>query len=470
MNAIVAIITVIVAIILFTSIAYVKAPPNRAAIITGLLKEPRILRGKAGFKIPFFERVDWLEVGQMDISVETEEFIPTSDFINIQVDAIAQVSIDVENGMDIAMRNFLNKNMDEIKTSIAKTLQGNLREIIGTMELKNICQNKAEFSKQVKENAEEDIANLGISIISFNVQNIKDKENLISDLGIDNREKIRKSASIAKADSLKEVSINQAKADNESNTAEIESQTEIAKRENELAIKRAELKTEEDKAKARADATYDIESQRVRKDLEKATQEAEIAKREKEIELQAKEAEVTEKKLDAEIKKKADADRYAEEMKAEAELFKRKKEAEADLFEKEKEADAIRMKGIAEAEAMDKKAEAMKKYGEAAILEMLIGVLPDIAKAVAEPISSISDVKIIGSGSQGVSDISGNVPIIMAQVMETVKEATGVDLQDIIHANTYDAKVNRKVEITGSVPIKEQLVGTADPKENADSK
>lgn len=481
MNAIVAIITVIVAIILFTSIAYVKAPPNRAAIITGLLKEPRILRGKAGFKIPFFERVDWLEVGQMDISVETEEFIPTSDFINIQVDAIAQVSIDVENGMDIAMRNFLNKNMDEIKTSIAKTLQGNLREIIGTMELKNICQNKAEFSKQVKENAEEDIANLGISIISFNVQNIKDKENLISDLGIDNREKIRKSASIAKADSLKEVSINQAKADNESNTAEIESQTEIAKRENELAIKRAELKTEEDKAKARADATYDIESQRVRKDLEKATQEAEIAKREKEIELQAKEAEVTEKKLDAEIKKKADADRYAEEMKAEAELFKRKKEAEADLFEKEKEAeaikkkgeaeaDAIRMKGIAEAEAMHKKAEAMKKYGEAAILEMLIGVLPDIAKAVAEPISSISDVKIIGSGSQGVSDISGNVPIVMAQVMETVKEATGVDLQDIIHANTYDAKVNRKVEITGSVPIKEQLVGTADPKENADSK
>lgn len=417
MNAIAAIITVIVAIILFTSIAYVKAPPNRAAIITGLLKEPRILRGKAGFKIPFFERVDWLEVGQMDISVETEEFIPTSDFINIQVDAIAQVSIDVENGMDIAMRNFLNKNMDEIKTSIAKTLQGNLREIIGTMELKNICQNKAEFSKQVKENAEEDIANLGISIISFNVQNIKDKENLISDLGIDNREKIRKSASIAKADSLKEVSINQAKADNESNTAEIESQTEIAKRENELAIKRAELKTEEDKAKARADATYDIESQRVRKDLEKATQEAEA------------------------IKKKGEA-----------------------------EADAIRMKGIAEAEAMDKKAEAMKKYGEAAILEMLIGVLPDIAKAVAEPISSISDVKIIGSGSQGVSDISGNVPIVMAQVMETVKEATGVDLQDVIHANTYDAKVNRKVEITGSVPIKEQLVGTTDPEENADLK
>ena len=150
MNAIAAIITVIVAIILFTSIAYVKAPPNRAAIITGLLKEPRILRGKAGFKIPFFERVDWLEVGQMDISVETEEFIPTSDFINIQVDAIAQVSIDVENGMDIAMRNFLNKNMDEIKHPLQKTLQGNLREIIGTMELKTFARTKQSSQNKLK--------------------------------------------------------------------------------------------------------------------------------------------------------------------------------------------------------------------------------------------------------------------------------------------------------------------------------
>ena len=154
-------------------------------------------------------------------------------------------------------------------------------------------------------------------------------------------------------------------------------------------------------------------------------------------------------------------------MKAEAELFKRKKEAEADLFEKEKEAeaikkkgeaeaDAIRMKGIAEAEAMDKKSRGNgKKYGEAAILEMLIGVLPDIAKAVAEPISSISDVKIIGSGSQGVSDISGNVPIVMAQVMETVKEATGVDLQDVIHANTYDAKSQQESRKLPAVfPIK----------------
>lgn len=376
------IIPIAVVIVLILSAAYVKAPPNRAAVITGLRKKPRVLLGKAGFKIPFFERVDWMEVGQIDIDIETEDYIPTQDFINIRVDAIAQVSIDVEHGMDIAMRNFLNKKQDSVKSTIAKSLQGNLREIIGTMNLKDICQNKAEFSEQVKANAEGDIAELGIKILSFNVQNIKDKDGLIDDLGIDNREQIRKSASIAKAEAEKEVAIAQAKADNEANIEKVKSQTEIAKRENELSINKANLKISEDTAKANADAAYKIQEETARKDIEITTQNADIAKREKEIELQAREA-----------------------------------------------------------EALDKKAEAMQKYGQAAILEMLVGVLPDMAKAVAEPISAISDVKIIGGDSNGVSGVSGNVPIILAQVMESVKEATGVDMKEIIRANSYDAKL-----------------------------
>lgn len=457
------IIPIAVAIILVLSAAYVKAPPNRAAVITGLRKKPRVLLGKAGFKIPFFERVDWMEVGQIDIDIETEDYIPTQDFINIRVDAIAQVSIDVEHGMDIAMRNFLNKKQDSVKSTIAKSLQGNLREIIGTMNLKDICQNKAEFSEQVKANAEGDIAELGIKILSFNVQNIKDKDGLIDDLGIDNREQIRKSASIAKAEAEKEVAIAQAKADNEANIEKVKSQTEIAKRENELSINKANLKISEDTAKANADAAYKIQEETARKDIEITTQNADIAKREKEIELQAREAEVTEKKLEAEVKKKAEADKYAEMQKADADLYKRQKDAEAKLYEQENEAEAIRKqgeaeaeairkKGIAEAEALDKKAEAMQKYGQAAILEMLVGVLPDMAKAVAEPISAISDVKIIGGDSNGVSGVSGNVPIILAQVMESVKEATGVDMKEIIRANSYDAKVNRKVELSGDIP------------------
>lgn len=451
----------IIVIIVLLVLGYTKAPPNKAAVITGLRDKPKVLLGKAGFKIPFLERVDWMGVGQIDIDIETEDYIPTKDFINIKVDAIAQVAVDITpDGMEIAMRNFLNKKAEAVKETISKSLQGNLREIIGTMELKDICQNKTEFSEQVKANAEGDIAQLGIRILSFNVQNIQDKDGLIDDLGIDNREQIRKSASIAKANAEKEVAIAQAQADNDANIEKVKARTAIAERENELAIKQSSLKMTEDTAKAKADAAYKIQEESSRKEIEVYTQEADIAKREKEIELQAKEAEVAEKKLDAEVRKKAEAEKYAEMQKADADLYKRQKDAEAKLFEQEKEAaairkqgeaeaDAIRQKGLAEAEALDKKAEAMAKYGQAAILEMLVGVLPDMAKAVAEPISAIDKVTVIGGDSNGVSDMAGNVPTVLAKVMESVKEATGVDMAEIIKANTYDAKVNRNVNISG---------------------
>ena len=456
---IILILVIIIAAVLI--LGYTKAPPNKAAVITGLGKRPRVLLGKAGFKIPFLERVDWIGVGQIDIDILTEDYIPTKDFINIKVDAIAQVAVDVSpDGMEIAMRNFLNKKPEQVKETISKSLQGNLREIIGTMELKDICQNKAEFSEQVKANAEGDIAKLGIRILSFNVQNIQDKDGLIDDLGIDNREQIRKSASIAKANAEKEVAIAQAQADNDANIEKVKARTAIAERENELAIKQSSLKTTEDTAKAKADAAYKIQEESSRKEIEIQTQEADIAKREKEIELQAKEAEVAEKKLDAEVRKKAEAEKYAEMQKADADLYKRQKDAEARLFEQEKEAEAIRkqgeaeaeatrQKGLAEAEAMNKKAEAMSKYGQAAILEMLVGVLPDMAKAVAEPISAIDKVTVIGGDSNGVSDMAGNVPVVLAKVMESVKEATGIDMEEIVKANTYDAKVNRNVNISG---------------------
>ena len=456
---IILILVIIIAAVLI--LGYTKAPPNKAAVITGLGKRPRVLLGKAGFKIPFFERVDWIGVGQIDIDILTEDYIPTKDFINIKVDAIAQVAVDVSpDGMEIAMRNFLNKKSEQVKETISKSLQGNLREIIGTMELKDICQNKAEFSEQVKANAEGDIAKLGIRILSFNVQNIQDKDGLIDDLGIDNREQIRKSASIAKANAEKEVAIAQAQADNDANIEKVKARTAIAERENELAIKQSSLKTTEDTAKAKADAAYKIQEESSRKEIEIQTQEADIAKREKEIELQAKEAEVAEKKLDAEVRKKAEAEKYAEMQKADADLYKRQKDAEARLFEQEKEAEAIRkqgeaeaeatrQKGLAEAEAMNKKAEAMAKYGQAAILEMLVGVLPDMAKAVAEPIAAIDKVTVIGGDSNGVSDRAGNVPTVLAKVMESVKEATGIDMEEIVKANTYDAKVNRNVNISG---------------------
>ena len=421
-------IAIIIIAVVVLSFGYVKSPPDTAKIISGLGKQPRVLIGKAGFKIPFFERVDELKIGQIDVDIVTEDYIPTKDFINIQVDAIAQVSVDCSaDKIQLAMKNFLNKNQNDVRTTICKSLQGNLREIIGTMSLKDICQNKAQFSTEVKTNAEEDMAELGIKILSFNVQNINDKDGLIDDLGIDNREQIRKSASIARAEAEKEVNIAKAKAENEANIEEVRSQTQIAERNNELEMKKADLKVQEDTKRAEADAAYKIQAQSSRKTLEVKQQEADIAKREKEIELQAR-------------------------------------EAAAILAKGKAEAEAIKLKGIAEAEAIDKKAEAMKKYGDAAKLEMIIGILPEVAKAVASPIAAIDKVSIIGGDSNGVADVSGNVPVVMAKTFATVEEATGINMVDIVKADTYDAKVNRKVSIEGAVPVIEKTMGTVENK------
>lgn len=453
--------TIVILIVLLVA-GYVKAPPNKAAIITGISKKPRVLLGKSGFKIPFFERVDWLDVGQINVNVVTEDYIPTRDFINIRVDAIAQVAMEVTNSMvsEAAMRNFLNKKPDVVRAMITESLQGNLREIIGTMDLKSICQDKAAFSTEVRSNAEQDMKELGIRILSFNVQNISDKDNLIDNLGMDNREQIRKSASIAKAEAEKEVAIARAQADNESNAARVRADEEIAKRDNDLAIKKAKLKEEEDRAVAIAEAAKGIQAETERKSLETQKQLAEIAKREKEIELQEREAEVAEKKLDAEVRKKAEAEKFAREQTADAELYEREKQAEAVLIEKQKEAEGIRSmaeaeaeaiqkKGIAEAEALDRKAEAMKKYGQAAILEMIVGILPDVAKSVAEPLTAIDKVTIIGGDSNGVADIAGNVPMILGKVIESVKEATGIDIHDIVKAQTFEGKTTKNINFTG---------------------
>lgn len=455
------IVLIIAVVVIFILSCYIKSPPNKAAVISGLGKKPRVLIGKAGFRVPLLERVDWLGIGQIDIDITTEDYIPTNDFINIQVDAIAQVSVDTEGeAIQRAMRNFLNKNNETIRQTISKSLQGNLREIIGTMSLKDICQNKAQFSQEVKSNAEQDMAELGIKILSFNVQNINDKDGLIDDLGIDNRSQIQKDASIAKANAERDVQVASAEAQNKADEARVASQLAIAKRNNDLEIKRSELKITEDTKKAEADAAYEIQKQTSRKTVEVREQEADIARREKEIELQAKEAEVAEKKLDAEVRKKAEADKFAEMQMADADLYKRQKDAEAKLYEAQREAEgikakgeaeaeAIKQKGIAEAEALDKKAEAMKKYGEAAMMEMIVNVLPEIAKNVAEPLKSIDKVSIIGGDSNAVSGVSQNVPTVMAQVFESVKEATGLDLRDVLKAQTYDAKVNRNLNITG---------------------
>lgn len=428
--------------ILIISKGYIKAPPDVAYIISGLRKKPKILIGRAGIRIPFLERVDKLLVRQISIDIKSEGFIPTQDFIGVDVDAVAKVRVmtDAE-GIEKAMRNFLNMNAQTFEAAIRDSLQGNMREIIGTITLKEICNDRKKFGDEVQAKAQTDMNALGVEIISCNIQRVTDEKELINALGQDNMSKIQKDAAIAKAEADRDVSIAQAAAEREANEARVRASTEIAIKQNELAIKEAELKSASDTKKAMADAAYQIQEETQRKTIEITAADADIARREKEAELAEKEIKLQERKLDAEIRKKADAEKYAAEKKAEAELITRQKEAEAKRYEQEQaaagiravgeaEAEAIRQKAIAEAEGIDKKAEAMRKYGDAAIIEIIMTALPEIAKNVAEPLSKVDKITMYGEGNSNklISDIVNTT----TQVSEGLTSSMGIDLKALL--------------------------------------
>lgn len=474
-------IAVVTILVLLLAFGYVKAPPDMAYIISGVKKKSKILIGKAGIRIPFFERLDKLNLRLISIDVKTSNAVPTADYININVDATVNVKVSNQpDKLRLAAENFLNKPTEYIATVAREVLEGNVREIVGKMRLEEMVSDRQKFANLVKENAEPDLAAMGLDIISFNVQNFVDGNDVIENLGIDNIVRIKKSAAIARAESERDIKVAQAAADKDSNDAAVAAETEIAKKQNELAIKKSELQMEADTKKAMADAAYEIQREEQRKTIEITTANANIARQEREIELKQKEVAVKERALEAEVKKQAEADKYAAQQRSDAALYQRQKEAEAQQFEAERvaearkaqaeaeryakeqeaagiravgeaEAAAIQAKGLAEAEAMEKKAEAYAKYNKAAVAEMMIQVLPEIAAQVAAPLGQIDKITIIGGGegSNGVDQVAGNVPVVMAKVFESMKQATGIDLAEIINAESYDAKVNRNINVSG---------------------
>lgn len=469
----------VVLLFVFIFISYVKAPPSFAYIISGLSKEPRVLIGSGGFRIPFFERMDRVYLGQITVDIKTEESVPTNDFINVDVDAVAKIRVTPNSeGTRLAAKNFLNMTPDEIAQQLQDSLQGNMREIIGTLDLRSLNTDRDGFSDQVMAKASPDMAKLGIDIISCNIQNVTDREGLIKDLGADNTAKIKKDAAINRAVAERDVKIEVSKADKESNDARVDADTAIAVKNNELALRRAALKKEADTAQADADAAYAIQQQEQQKTINVKTVEAEIEKTKREQILSREQIEIKQNQLAAEIEKKADADKYKVEKDAAADLEQRKRVAEAQKYEAEQralaqnaesdavryrleqeaagikakgeaEAYAIQKKGEAEALAMDKKAEAYKKYNNAAVLQMMIEVLPQVVENVAKPIASIKDVSIYSGSADGsgITAMSGGVPVAIRQAFDVLKSATGVDMADIMRAGTIDAKVNRNISL-----------------------
>ena len=496
---IIAIIVLAIAILAILASGYVKASPNKAYIISGIKREPKVLIGRAGIKIPFLEKKDELILKQISIDIKTNGYIPTKDFIGVDIDAVAKVRVltqrdvtvnakgEVVAGADAnkrittemanaAMKNFLNMNEDQIRDALTDSLQGNMREIIGTQCLKELCNDRKTFGDEVQAKAQKDMNALGIWIESCNIQKIEDENNLITALGQDNMSQIQKDASVAKAQADRDVAIARAQAQKDANDAQVIAETEIAQKQTELAIKKAELKKESDIKKAEADAAYKIQEEEQRKTVEITTANANLARQEKELELKEREVSIKEKALEAEVKKTAEANKYAAQQKADAEQYERQKRAEAELFEiqrqaeaekakseaerfaKEQAAEAVKAAGLAEAAAVAakgkaeaeaiqakaeaeaagilKKAEAMKQYGDAARQQMELDTLkvyfeqlPKIAEAVAKGYMNVDSIKMFGGDS---SKLAGDIMTTVTQVTDGIKESTGLDINEML--------------------------------------
>lgn len=400
------------AVIAFCFLCYKKAPPTQAIVVTGFgLSRPKVVCGRGVFVLPIVQRADRLNMRLLKIDVKTPETgVKTKEGVSLWLDSVVTVQVYSENSTvsdeevrnagydDIrkyinsrqqsAISNFLGMDEAHINEKINDVLQGNLREIVSEMTVDQILTNRKQMAVSVVENARPDLAKMGLEVVTFNVQDVKDavdamghNHGVIEAIGVEQEELVKKRASIAKAEAERDVSCAKAAAAMAANEKEIEAQTAIAQRNNELELAKSKLKAEADKAAA-------------------------------------------------------DAAKFAKQQEAEGIALVGKAEAEA-----------IRQKGLAEAEAMKQKAEAYKQYNDAAVAEMMIKVLPEIAKSVAQPLSSIDKVSIIGGDASGVSGVSGNVPVLMAQTMEAMKEATGIDMRDIVRANSIEAKTDRNITI-----------------------
>ena len=482
---------IVLAAILFVIIlirsCWKVAGTNEVLIVSGLGRV-KTKTGGGIFVIPLVQKTQKMTLENIQVDFTSKSEIPTKDAIHVLVDAVANMAISQDpERQKVAASKFAGYSIKQIQDIVVPILEGNIREIISQTEFEDLIRgDKKVFAERVQDNVTPNLADLGIDLTTFNIQNFSDKNGVIRDLGIENIEKIKKEAQIAAAKAKSEVAIEAAKADKAANDAKVEAATEIAQKQTEFAIKKAQMQEQADTAQAKADAAKEIEAENQRKAREIAEAEANLARQEKAIELQEREVAIQERKLEAEVKKTADAKKYAEAQAADAKAYAAQKAAEAELYERERqaeaarieaekkaaadlalataeaeaqkrlaeaieaegkakaaaaqaqglaEAEAIRAKAEAEAKGMLEKAEALKQYGDAAKQQMeldavkvLYEQLPAIAEAIGKGYNG-AQIHLIGNDS---GQLAGNMMGNITQIIEGFKGATGVDPMSVI--------------------------------------
>ncbi|MCK4337193.1 MAG: flotillin [Candidatus Aminicenantes bacterium] len=433
-------------IILLIAKQYRKVGPNEVLIISGRKKRVVLADGtrkKIGFRYrlgggtfvwPFIETVDTLPLDIINILIKTPEVI-THNGIHILAEASAQVKISSEiDAIILAAEQFLGSGKDGIKDVAATILDGKLRSVIGTMNVKDIFTGRQEFANKVNESVDPDFSKMGIILLSFSLKEISDTQGYLESLGKPQIAEAKRDALIAEAQTEKDAVIKSSEARKEGEIAKLQADALIAKTQWENEAKKANSQVDVNRKKAHADYSYELERFRLAKNIKKEEAQAKLVEKEEAIKIEELEIARREKELDSNVIKPAEARKLQIQAEAEAESFRihaeAKGKAEALKLEAFAEAEKVRQKGLAEAETMLKKAGAWEKYNRSAILQLYLENLPALARAVAEPLSKVDKIILIGGEKgTGATKITAQVAEVLGQMPDVVKSLTGVDLK-----------------------------------------
>ncbi|MYA59690.1 MAG: flotillin family protein [Chloroflexi bacterium] len=444
--------------------------PNHALIVSGGSAQPRLKVGGRMFVLPILQKAQIISLEVMTLQVNTAR-VYTKEGVSVSVDGVAQVKVGrSEEAIRTAAEQFLGKNARQIAEIALQTLEGQQRAILGTMTVEDIYRDRVAFAEQVRDVAATDMTNMGLEIVSFSIRDIQDEQGYLEALGVRRTAEVKRDAAIGEAQAERDAGIKEASADQQRQAARFEADTAIAASERDFQTQKAAYDQQVNARTAEAELAYALQEAKTRQQIRGEELQIEVVERQKQIEVQQQEIIRRERELDATVRRPAEAERdqleliaegnrrrirveseaerykletVAEgersriiaEAQADAESIRLRGQADADAIRArgEAEADAIRAQGLAEAQAMNKKADAWKEYGQAAMIQQLFDSLPDVAGAVAEPLAKTDSIVVISNGGDngsgaGASKVTQDVSSTIAQLPALVQSLTGVDL------------------------------------------
>jgi flotillin len=443
---------------------YRRVGPNQGLIVYGM-GHPKVVKGGGAIVWPMIQRADELSLELMSFDVAPPQDLYTQQGVAVKVEAVAQIKVksDLVSIMTAA-EQFLRKTEDERQNLIRLSMEGHLRGIIGQLTVEAIVKQPEMVAGRMRENVAADMDKMGLEVISFTIKDVKDENDYIANMGRPDIARVKRDADIAaaeasrdtairQADTMRESAVARAAADQERVIAEMASQTRQAEAERDLSLKRAEFERSTKNAQAQADKAYEIQANIMQQQIVAEEVGVDRVRREQQIKVQ--EAEITrrERELEATVLKAAEADRRRIEIQAEAERQRRVLEAQGlaeatraegaarvDVvrLEGQAEAEIIRAKGEAEAAAMEVRASAFKNYNQAAVLDKMLGAMPELARAFAEPLSKVDKITIISNGGNGhggglgASQLTGDMIQMIAQAPALFESLTGQKVSDMM--------------------------------------